>query len=122
GTKKNQNFWEMDSKCILISIPENFLLRGFLSIMIYTLLATNIIKEHSIENKLPYGNVYAYTLYYADKLTQTQRGLKISSRHSTFSFYTTDEAGIYTIIVESISEKGEMVREVRELKVKEEKE
>ncbi|MCC2600325.1 hypothetical protein [Sphingobacterium sp. FBM7-1] len=37
-----------------------------------------------------------------------------------FSFYTTDEPGTYSIIVEGISEKGEMVREIVEMAVKDE--
>lgn len=36
-----------------------------------------------------------------------------------FSFYTADEPGTYSIIVEGISDKGEMVREKAEIKVKE---
>src|SRR5690606_37672281 len=37
-----------------------------------------------------------------------------------FSFYTSDEPGTYSIIVEGISEKGEMVREIVEMAVKDE--
>ena len=36
---------------------------------------------------------------------------------ASFSFYTADEAGTYSIIVEGISYKGEIVREVKKLRV-----
>lgn len=52
------------------------------------------------------------TVYWNPALKPDENGV------AQFSFYTTDEPGTYSIIVEGISDKGEMVREVMEMVVR----
>lgn len=53
------------------------------------------------------------TIYWNPALEPDANGV------ARFSFYTADEPGTYSIIVEGISDKGEMVREIVEIKVEE---